>query len=56
MVYDDKDNIICCGDIHEVAKYLGIKEHSVRFRTTPTYKRRLEKSNNKKGRQTIIVI
>lgn len=54
VVYDDKDNIICCGNIHEVAKCLGIKERSVRFRTTPTYKRRREKSNNKKGRQTII--
>lgn len=56
VVYDDKDNIICCGNIHDVAKYLGIKERSVRFRTTPTYKRRLAKSKNKIGRQTIIAI
>lgn len=53
---DGYDSILCCGNIHEVAKYLGIKEKSVRFRTTPTYKRRREKSGNKKGRQTIIVI
>ncbi len=56
VVYDDKDNIICCGNIHEVAEYLGIKERSVRFRTTPTYKRRLAKSKNKIGRQTIIAV
>ena len=58
VVYDndDEDSILCCGNIHEVARYLGIKERSVRFRTTPTYKRRLAKSKNKKGIQTIIVI
>lgn len=53
---DDEDSILCCGNIHDVAKFLGIKERSVRFRTTPTYKRRLAKSKNKKGIQTIIVI
>lgn len=56
VVYDNKDNVICCGNIHEVAEYLGIKEHSVRFRTTPTYKRRRAKSKNKIGGQTIIVV
>jgi len=50
---DDEDSIICCGNIHEVAKYLGIKERSVRFRTTPTYRRRRAKSKNKLVRQTI---
>ena len=35
---DEEDSILCCGNIHEVAKYLGIKEKSVRFRMTPTYK------------------
>lgn len=57
VVYDDKnDDIICCGNIHEVANYLGIKEFSVRFRTTPTYQKRRAKSKNKLGGQTIIVI
>jgi len=50
---DDEDSIICCGNIHEVAKYLGIKERSVRFRTTPTYKRRRAKSKNKLDRTLI---
>jgi len=53
---DEEDSILCCGNIHEVAKYLGINEKSVRFRMTPTYKRRRAKSGNNKGRQTIIVI
>jgi hypothetical protein len=55
---DDNDRIICCGNIHEVAKYLGIKEDSVRFRTTTTYRKRLAKSHNKKfkRKQTIIAI
>ena len=56
VVYDNNDNVICCGNIHEVAEYLGVKEHSVRFRTTPTYKKRRAKSKNKTGGQTIIVI
>ena len=56
VVYDKKDNIICCGNIHEVADYLGVTEHSVRFRTTPTYKRRRAKSKNKLGGQTIFVL
>ena len=56
VVYDNEDNVICCGNIHEVAEYLGIKEFSVRFRTTPTYKKRRDKSKNKLGGQTIIVL
>lgn len=38
------DNILTIGTIKELAKYLGVKERTIRFYSTPTYKER-----NKKG-------
>ncbi len=34
------DNILTIGTIKELAKYLGVKERTIKFYSTPTYKKR----------------
>ena len=36
------------GTLKELAKELNVKEDTIRFYTTPTYKRRVKKSKNRR--------
>lgn len=40
------DDILTIGTIKELAKYLGVKEKTVYFYSTPTYRKRNKKGNN----------
>lgn len=36
------DNILTIGTIKELAKYLGVGERTIKFYSTPTYKKRVQ--------------
>lgn len=40
------DVILTIGTIKELAKYLGVKEKTIHFYSTPTYRKRNKKGNN----------
>lgn len=40
------DTLICFGTIKECAEHLGVQPETVKFYTTPTYKKRRKGSNN----------
>ena len=42
------DELIIIGTIKEIADYLGIKEDSVRFYNTPSYKKRTSERNSRR--------
>lgn len=42
------DALIIIGTIKEIAEYLEIKEDSVRFYNTPTYKKRTSEKNSRR--------
>lgn len=40
------DTMICFGTPEECAKFMGVKYETIRFMTTPTYKKRRKKGEN----------
>ncbi|MGG3800622.1 hypothetical protein [Metabacillus fastidiosus] len=48
------ENLICMGTIKECAVYMGVLPATVKFYTTATYKRRIEKRKN--PRNYIVVV
>ena len=36
------DEILAIGTIKELAKYLGVRERTIKFYSTPTYKKRVK--------------
>jgi hypothetical protein len=48
------DTFLTLGTVKECADYLGMKEETLKFYLTPTYRKRLEK--RKKSKNPIIVI
>jgi hypothetical protein len=40
------DTLICFGTLKECAKHLGVLPETVKFYTTPTYKKRRKNSTN----------
>lgn len=41
------DKYLFGGTIKELAKYLGVKEHTINFYTTPCYKKRIKHKDNR---------
>lgn len=40
------DDILTIGTIKELSDYLGVKESTIKFYSTPTYRKRNKKGNN----------
>lgn len=45
------EECLAIGNIYELAKALNVKVNTIRWYSSPTYKRRLEKKNKKKDRK-----
>ena len=43
------EECLAIGNVYELAEVLNVKVDTIRWYSTPTYKRRLEKKNKKKG-------
>jgi hypothetical protein len=48
------EEIVCVGSLKECAERMGVKKETVKFYTTPTYRRRIAK--RKRARNYITVI
>lgn len=48
------ENMICMGTVKECAKHMGVLPETVRFYTTPTYRRRVERRKNPRNYITVI--
>ncbi|MBN8200497.1 hypothetical protein [Bacillus sp. NTK034] len=48
------EEIICIGTLVECAEQMGVKKETVKFYTTPTYKRRIAKRKNARNYITVI--
>jgi hypothetical protein len=48
------ESLICIGTIKECAKHMKVLPNTVRFYTTPTYQRRLDKRKNPRNYITVI--
>jgi hypothetical protein len=53
VVYKGEE-IVCVGSLKECAEQMGVKKETVKFYTTPTYRRRIAK--RKRARNYITVI
>jgi hypothetical protein len=47
------ESMICIGTIKECADHMGVLPETVKFYTTPTYKRRIEKRKNPRNYITV---
>lgn len=54
-IYRDED-LIYIGTAKECAEFLGIKERSFRYLTTPRYKRRLDRAKKPRSRRYVVCL
>jgi hypothetical protein len=47
------ETLICIGTIQECSQHMGVLPETVKFYTTPTYQRRLEKRKNPRNYITV---
>ena len=48
------DLFVCIGTVNECADQLGVKPETIRYYTTPAYKRKVQKRNNALNYLTVI--
>lgn len=50
------EECLAIGNIYELAKALNIKVNTIRWYSSPTYKRRLEKKNKKRAENRRVLV